>query len=131
VHTLSDISGLPELTDVEKVWFSDWYDGPITGVARHAGHEYWFVMVTAPESGASWDFKPRHYALHLLSNEQLAEAWQMHQSFAAAGFPGCLHSPPCANVKAQEATEALRDRWPEAHEEPWMNAPAIGWFRDT
>ena len=133
VHAASRLSGLPELTAVRKIWFSDWYDGPITGVASYSGHEYWFVMVIRDENdGGTWDFRPRVYILHRLSGEQLAQAWDMHRSFAAAGLPGCLHSPPCAVAGATaETLVALHNRWPPEHEDGYLNAPAIGWFRDA
>jgi hypothetical protein len=133
VHAASRLRGLSELTDVHKVWFSDWYDGPITGVALHDGREYWFVMVTNDDGGGHWDFEPRVYVLHRLSGEQLAQAWEMHRDFAAAGFPGCLHSEPCpiAGARSTEVSAALRDRWPPELEDGYVNAPAVGWFRDA
>lgn len=132
VHAASCLSGLPELTGVRKLWFSDWYDGPITGVALQDGREYWFVMVTNDDDRGSWDFDPRVYVLHRLSGEQLERAWDMHRSFAAAGLPGCLHSPPCTVAGGgTEKLVALRDRWPPWHEDGYMNAPAVGWFRDA
>ncbi|GGQ84115.1 hypothetical protein [Couchioplanes azureus] len=53
-------------------------------------------------------------------------AWDAHRSFAAAGFPGCLHSPPCATAGPMDRDRlaALRDRWPEHEDE-------FGGFRDT
>lgn len=132
VHAVSRLSGLPELAEVRKVWFSDWYDGPITGVAVRDGREYWFVMVTNDAAGETWAFDPRVYALHRLSRQQLAQAWEMHRAFASAGLPGCLHSPPCAATGATaEELDALRERWPPELEDGFMNAPAIGWFRDV
>lgn len=135
VHAASHLSGLPELTDIRKVWFSDWYDGPITGVAVHDGREYLFVMVTDDDGGGggSWNFEPRIYVLHSLPGEQLAQAWEMHRTFAAAGLPGCLHSRPCtiADAPHGETVAALRDRWPPECEYDYQNAPAVGWFRDA
>jgi hypothetical protein len=132
VHAASRLSGLPELCEVRKVWFSDWYDGPLTGVALYGGREYWFVMVV-DDDGEGWDFEPRVYVLHRLTPEQLAQAWTMHRSFAAAGIPGCLHSPACAVAGAAdgEMVEALRERWPPEREDDYKNAPAVGWFRDA
>ncbi|XVU28648.1 hypothetical protein ACQPZJ_16825 [Actinoplanes sp. CA-054009] len=132
VHPASLLPGLPELTAVRKVWFSDWYDGPLTGMALHEGREYWFVMVTN-DGGEHWDFQPRVYVLHRLTDEQLAQAWEMHRDFAQAGFPGCMHSPPCPVVGAagRETSKALHDRWPPEHEDGYMNKPAVGWFRDA
>jgi hypothetical protein len=133
VHDASSLSGQPELTGVQKLWFSDWYDGPLTGLARHEGREYWFAMVTNDDGGGHWDFDPRVYVLHRLAAEQLAQAWEMHRSFAQAGLPGCLGSPPCTIGDAASAEElaVLRDRWPPELEDGYLTAPAVGWFRDA
>ena len=56
--SLSSLSGLPELTGVRKVWFSDWYDGPLTGIALYECREYWFVMAINDDAGGHWDFEP-------------------------------------------------------------------------
>ncbi|GAB3828361.1 hypothetical protein ACFPIJ_46095 [Dactylosporangium cerinum] len=132
VHVTDRLSGLPELTEVRKVWFSGWSDGPVTGVAVHDEREFWFVMVTNDDPGGTWDFEPRVYVVHRLSSEQLAQAWSMHRGFASAGLPGCLHSPPCevAGATAEEL-DTLRDRWPPEVEDDFTDAPAVGWFRDT
>ncbi|MBQ1011076.1 hypothetical protein KBX53_08960 [Micromonospora sp. M51] len=133
MHTVSRLSGLSELAEVRKVWFSDWYDGPITGVAVHDGREYWFVMVINDDTaGGTWDFNPRVYVLHRLSRDELAQAWDMHRAFASAGLPGCLHSPTCAAADAlAEEVDALQERWPSELADSFMNAPAIGWFQDV
>jgi len=31
-----------ELEGVEVVFWVDWYDGPVSGLASYAGREYWF-----------------------------------------------------------------------------------------
>jgi hypothetical protein len=89
--------------------------------------------VVTNDDGGSWDFEPRVYLLHRLSGEQMAHAWDMHRDFAAAGLPGCLHSPPCtsAGTAATEILAALRDRWPPEQEDAYANAPAVGWFREA
>ena len=111
------------------VWFSGWYDGPTTGLAVHDSSEYWFVMVTI-DGGEQWDFTPRVYILHQLTSEQLSEVWNTHRSFAAAGIPGCLHSPPCTADSATNGQKqaALYDQWPPDDEDAYTDAPAIGWF---
>jgi hypothetical protein len=133
MYAASRLSGLPELTEVQKIWFSDWYDGPITGMAAHGGREYWFVMVTNDDDGGYWDFSPRVYVLHRVSSDELAQAWDAHRSFAAAGLPGCLHMPACpiAGAIDRDALNTLRDRWPPELEDGYSNAPAIGWFQDS
>ena len=98
----------------------------------HEGREYWFAMVTDDRPGGHWDFEPRVYLLHRLTDRQLAQAWEMHRSFVAAGIPGCLHVPPCpvTGPAGGDTVEALRARWPAELEEDYPKAPAVGWFRD-
>jgi hypothetical protein len=89
-------------------------------------------MVTNDDAGGTRDLEPRSYVLHPLSSEQLAQAWSMHRGFAGAGLPVCRHSAPCGVTGATaEELEALRDRWPSELEDGFMNAPAVGWFRDA
>jgi hypothetical protein len=125
---MAGIANLPELFNVRMLWFSDWYDGPITGIATWEGDEYWFVMVPDDSPGGTWDFDPRVYVLHRLTLAQLSDAWAAHRAFAAAGVPGCLHDPPCPTGGG--SPEALYERWPPDHEEVFAAAPAIGWFSD-
>ncbi len=124
--------GLPELNGVRVIWFSDWYDGPVTGLAEYDGHEYWFVMVVN-EGGETWDFEPRVYILHRLTPDQLAQEWDAHRDFAAARIPGCMHSPPCPSDSPddREALATLWERWPSEREDEYQEADAIGWFSGT
>jgi hypothetical protein len=131
VHTVASLAGLSELSDVRMLWFSDWYDGPVTGLAAHDGREYWFVMVLN-DGGETWDFDPPVYVLHQLTPEQLANEWEGHRSFARLDIPGCLHTPRCpvaSTVKAGEL-DLLYKRWPADDEADYVNSPAVGWFRD-
>ncbi|MBA3277929.1 MAG: hypothetical protein H0U22_04275 [Geodermatophilaceae bacterium] len=130
MHAPPRLTGLAELTRVRILWFSDWYDGPVTGLAVHDASEYWYVMVTE-DYGEHWDFDPRIYVLHRLTPEELAVAWDAHRSFAALNMPGCMHTPPCPVASAIDAGEldALRERWPPDCEDAYLNAPAIGWFK--
>ena len=130
MHAPPRLTGLAELTRVRILWFSDWHDGPVTGLAVHDASEYWYVMVTE-DYGEHWDFDPRIYVLHRLTPEELAVAWDAHRSFAALNMPGCMHTPPCPVASAIDAGEldALRERWPPEREDAYLNAPAIGWFK--
>ena len=127
MHGTERIVGLAELTGARKIWFSDWYDGPRTGLAEHDGNEYWFVAVVDN------DFNPVGFVLHRLAPAQVAWEWQAHREFAAAGLPGCLHTPPCpvADPDGREGLADLYARWPPGEEDDYENAPVVGWFRDA
>ena len=111
------------------LWFSGWYDGPLTGLATHDGREYWFVMVL-DDGGEHWDPDPRVYVLHRLAAEELALEWEKHRSFAACGLPGCLHLPRCPadGSRTQQDLDELYARWPPGSEDHYEEAPAVGWF---
>jgi hypothetical protein len=132
VHTVASLAGLSELSDVRMLWFSDWYDGPVTGLAAHDGREYWFVMVPN-DGGEAWDFDPRVYVLHQLTAEQLADEWERHRAFAALDIPGCLHTPGCrvASIIKTGERERLYERWPADDEAGHVHSPPVGWFRET
>ena len=131
LHATAVLKDLPELYGVRKIFFDAWYDGPVSGLAEHDGHERRFIMVTNDEPGGTWDLEPRVYVLHSLPPARLAEAWESHRAFAAAGLPGCLHQPPCPERDDAEPLEALWERCPPEPDEPYADEPMIGWFRDT
>ncbi|MEU4339564.1 hypothetical protein AB0F59_33830 [Micromonospora lupini] len=130
MHDPAVLDGLAELTDVRMLWFADYYDGPLDGLALFDGREYWFIAV-ADEHGVPVDQERRCYVLHAISEEQAQAEWADHRDFVAVvGGPGCVHTPSCTRGPGgAEATAA----WHRDH--PWdlrpdhASAPAIGWFR--
>ena len=128
MHPSSRLAGLTELSGVRMLWFSGWYDGPVTGLAQHDDRECWFVMVT-DDGGDQWDFDPRVYVLHELPQAEIAREWEAHRAFARAGLPGCLHTPPCPVSGDGSELAGLYERWPEDHEDAYTELPARGWFR--
>jgi hypothetical protein len=131
MHRLSDLRDLDELEDVRLLWFCDYYDGPVAGLALFAGREYWFSAVW-DEQGDDWTERPRRYTLHEWTEDQARLEWDEHRRFAAeVGGPGvgCLHDPPCPTRPL--ASESQRQAWYERH--PWEGAsyadsPVVGWF---
>lgn len=130
MHDSSVLDGLAELTGVQVLWFGDYYDGPLDGLALYDGREYWFIAV-ADEHGNPEDQRWRRYVLHAISDEQVQAEWVEHREFVAVvGGPGCMHKPACARGPGN--ADAAAD-WYRAH--PWdmrpdhASAPAFGWFR--
>ncbi|MGC4816703.1 hypothetical protein [Micromonospora sp. DT63] len=130
MHEPSVLDGLTEMTGVQMLWFADYYDGPLDGLALLDGREYWFIAV-ADERDCPVDQERRCYVLHAISEEQARAEWAEHRDFVAVvGGPGCVHTPACAHgpVDADAAAAWHRDH-------PWelrpdhASAPAIGWFR--
>jgi hypothetical protein len=135
VHTLRVLSGLAELHGVRMLWFGDYYDGPVSGMAAYDGHECWFAAVWDERAG-NWTDRPRLYVLHQLTDEQRAAEWDRHRSFAArVGGPGvgCLHEPPCPSrpLTSEEERRRWYKEWPPEQQPDHLDAPVIGWFAGT
>jgi hypothetical protein len=129
---MSDLANLDELTGVELLWFTHYYDGPVAGLASFEDREYWFSAAWDEGRDTYTDF-PRLFVLYALTEEEAAAEWADHRSWAhEVGGRGCLHRPPCA-TNPDPAPDAL-DRWYAEH--PWndrpdhTNSPAVGWFSD-
>jgi hypothetical protein len=114
MHEESVLAALVELSGVQIVWFDDFYDGPIDGLARWDRREFWFAAVHPI------DRSPRRYVLHELSAAELEAASALHRqldAYAAAVRDGHVTS-------AQEA--AWSQAW--ASRPDHRNAGAVGWF---
>lgn len=68
---------MPELEGVDVVWWRDWYDGPLDGLACYEGREYWFTAV-----GDWWNDRPRHYELVDVEESDLDREKALHDSGA-------------------------------------------------
>ena len=63
---------MDELDGVEIVWFEEFYDGPLTGVARFDSRLYWFTPASE-----TWVYeRPRRFVLRELSESELADLHQ-------------------------------------------------------
>jgi hypothetical protein len=114
MHDESALARLTELSGVEILWFFDFYDGAIVGLARWEGREFWFAGVHP------LDRRPRRYVLHEISAADVHAASALHRRLAAyadAARRGLLDS-------AQE--RAWGRAW--ASRPDYRRAPAVGWF---
>jgi hypothetical protein len=102
-----------ELADVEIEFWVDWYDGPMSGVARHAGQVYWFEAQPGSES------KPRKRPLFLypLSPDETARERSEHE----------LWEREAKGRRVEEWPAALRERDYGSPSEYAMREP-VGWF---
>jgi hypothetical protein len=106
------LSGLLQLDGVQIVAVMDFYDGPLDGLARKDGHDYWFAAV--PEwIRDSQPSEPRVMVLHEITAEQAAQVRAEHRQLAAFA-----------------QGEGDREAWAQAWEAraTFDHAPAIGWF---
>jgi hypothetical protein len=127
IHDRAVLDGLAELHGVEIQWFSDWYDGPVDGLAAYNGLDHWFAAVFEPDMR---DWHPREYVLHPLTPDQAVREWAEHRDYAArTGGPGCVHTPSCPTPPAGQADW---DGWWRDHLDAalrgYVETPPIGWF---
>ncbi|MBI4942189.1 MAG: hypothetical protein HY830_15700 [Actinobacteria bacterium] len=81
---MSDVDG------VQLLWLSDYWDGPVAGLALYRGERLWF--------DAEWDDSlddwtaPRRYRLRRLPVEELAKQEAIHHDFERmVGTNSCMH----------------------------------------
>ena len=75
-------TSLPKLGkgDVTFLWYSDFWDGPKSGMALYQGRKYWFQLFQESQHPDLSDFY-RRFLLIDLSDEQLSEEERWHALF--------------------------------------------------
>lgn len=84
------VDDLDEQPDLTMLWHSNYYDGPLSGVAEYNGEMVWFDC----EDYGDWgDDKVRSYALYRLTDEAKAVLISNHNDFREAVGHHCDHVP--------------------------------------
>jgi hypothetical protein len=79
-----------QLSGVTVLWISDWWDGPVAGLASFDGHDRWFRAIFDEE--ADEYPSPRRYRLFEISEPELVKQWDMHHHWEEVGGGGwCFH----------------------------------------
>jgi hypothetical protein len=87
-----ETGGIRELTGVRVLWYSDWYDGPVSGLVVVEGNALWFEAVWDAESDDWAD--PRRLVLHELSADELHDLWKMPRLRSESTVQGDLRVRP-------------------------------------
>ncbi len=74
-HFLYDKEPEPVIT---MLWYSNYHDGPLSGLAEYSGEKYWFDMV---QNDHDTLFHIRTFGLYKLSLEELETEEKRHQLF--------------------------------------------------
>ncbi|MEU4640233.1 hypothetical protein [Micromonospora sp. NPDC023814] len=109
------LQDLPQLVGVQIVEVLDFYDGPLDGLARYEGREYWFSAV--PEWVRDAELSgPRLLVLHVITAEQAAQVRAEARQFTAF-----------ANG------DGNGDAWQQAWDarSTYDETPAAGWFLEA
>jgi hypothetical protein len=78
----------PELDGVSVLWVTDWWDGPVEGMASYQGRECWF-RASFDEDADEWT-SPRRCRLHELDPAERERLWASHRRWehhAGGAFP--------------------------------------------
>ncbi|MEV6968645.1 hypothetical protein AB0M47_26370 [Hamadaea sp. NPDC051192] len=125
IHPRTILDDLPRLVGVRMLWFDDWYDGPVEGLAEYEGREYWFADVDDFE----YTWPQRRYVLHPISPEQAAAEWALHRECQARTGPaGCCHQPACPGPDGPADLEGWWRDHPEPSSSSHVAVPPVGWF---
>jgi hypothetical protein len=109
------LHGLSQLAGVQIVEVLDFYDGPLDGLARYQGREFWFSAVPEWIVPGAKPAQPRIYVLHEITAEQASQV-----------RGETLRFREFANGQAS------RDVWEQAwdNRSTFDEAPPVGWFHE-
>jgi hypothetical protein len=114
---------------VRYLWYSDFWDGPMSGMALYNGQPYWFEMVEENEEDHGFY---RRFGLFELSPEEIEAETRWHNLFREKVGD---HTTFKADGKVLQGELKSREMWTEFYEAyqkrpkpDYLNHPVIGWF---
>jgi hypothetical protein len=116
--------------DVRYLWFSDFWDGPMSGMALYNGQPYWFEMVEENREYPNGFY--RRFGLFEMSPEEIEEETRWHNLFREK-----VGEHTTYNMEGKEVNAPMKpsEMWKEFYEPyqkrpkpDYLNHPVIGWF---
>ncbi len=81
---------MADLSPVALLWVTNWWDGPVEGMASFGGRDYWFKAVFDAEAD-EWT-QPRRCRLYELDDDERVRLWARHRRWEElAGGNWCFH----------------------------------------
>ena len=116
------------LSGVRPLWFDDWYDRPLTGIAEFEGEQFWFDAVW-DEVRDNWS-EPRCLVLRRIPDSELARQWTVHRDFERyVSTRHCRHDGTAEVVQRPEAEWHLFfDHHPPESRPDYSRYPSAGTF---
>ena len=74
--------------DLEMMWHENYYDGPISGVAKYHGEYVWFEMTEE-----DYETGHREFGLYHMTPEKMGEVFRRHREFQRCVGYHCDHDP--------------------------------------
>jgi hypothetical protein len=109
------LDGLAQLAGVQIAEVLEQYDGPLDGLARYQGREYWFSALAEWIIRAGEQSQPRVYVLHAITREQADQVRAESRRFTEF-------------AKGQGSRDAWRRAWDSRS--TFDDASPIGWFHE-
>lgn len=126
-------NSLPRLEEgaYQMLWYSGFWDGPISGMLSFQGQDHWFEMVQENEVFAR-DQWYRRYVVLKLTPEQLTKERQVHADFRRyvgkhTDYVSDRQTPEESQSKDQ-AHLFYEEHGEYCRSQPFEQAEAIAWF---
>lgn len=81
------VDDMDDQPDLELLWHCNYWDGPLSGMARYNGEMVWFECINEE------DYGDRQFGLYSLSTEDKAELYRQHELFREMVGHHCDHHP--------------------------------------
>jgi hypothetical protein len=119
---------MERVDDVTLLWDADYHDGPVSGLAAHAGEELWFEAVW--DAVADEYASPRRYELRVLSPDEISDEWTRHRAFERyVGTKQCHHLSPAERaLRPQDQWHHFYELFPLDGTRGYSDRPAVAWF---
>lgn len=91
--------------NLEMWWHTNYYDGPLSGMAKYDGEWVWF------DCSEEDDYGDRKFALYQLTEEQIGGATAHYFEFRDSVGSHCDHHPDLLNVSHNESTQDAVDEF--------------------
>jgi hypothetical protein len=95
-----------EQPDLEMWWHSNYWDGPLSGMAKYNGEWVWFDCIEEDDYNGD-----RIFALYRLTEEQLKGETAHYFEFREKVGSHCDHHPDMLNVPREESTQKDFDEY--------------------
>lgn len=112
----SDLWDHDDNPKAEMMWHSDYYDGPLSGMALYEGNKVWFQVDTFEEDEPYQGL--RTFKLYKLSEEEIAEDEKWHILFRKHVGSHCDYGNHYEPVKCDHNNDAFYDQY---HKQPDRN----------
>jgi hypothetical protein len=112
-----------DLRPVTIVWVSDWWDGPVEGMATYQGRDCWFRAIF--DTGADEWTSPRRCRLYELAEDERQRLWARHRLWEQDAGGGSCYHPDAPDPAVKPGSQ---DFYQHADRQPARTGAQIGEF---